>query len=92
MTVSYRTVFASGEASTADAAYALADRSLWAQIAERYPRGKLARVEHSTAARTAVQKGLNVKTFETERVEVSNIVVTLMATIQIHEEETTNDE
>lgn len=88
MTVSLRTVFASGEASTADAACALADRNLWAQITERYPHGKIARVEHSTAARTTVQSGLNVVTFETERVEVSNIVVTLMATIQVQDEET----
>lgn len=86
MSVSLRTVFASGEATTADAAYALANRSLWAQIKERYPRGKIVRLEHATAARTAVQSGLNVMTFETERVEVSNIVVTLMAAIQVQDE------
>jgi hypothetical protein len=89
MSTILRTVFASGEAPQPDAAYQLADKNLWAQINERYPHGKLARLEHSTAARSQVQLGLNVTDWKTERVEVSNVIITLLATIQIQEEETT---
>lgn len=89
MSTILRTVFASGEAPQADAAYQLADRSLWVQIEERYPQGKITRLEHSTSARSQMQLGLNVKDWQTERVEVSNVIVTLMATIHIQEEETT---
>ena len=88
MTTIFRTVFASGEAAEADVAYQLAERSLWAQIDERYPGGVLAHLEHSTSARQRIQLGLDVEEWEMKHVEVSTVVVTLLATIQTRKEGT----
>lgn len=88
MSASYRTVFASGEAPQADEAYRLAQRELWARVAAQHPHGSIARLEHSTATRTKTKTALNVDEWKTEALEVSTVIITLLATIQIQEEGT----
>lgn len=89
MTKFLRTAFAAGEAEDALAAYELASRNLWATIAERYPRGQVTHVEHSTAVRPRVKQALNTIDLSVQSIEVPSVLVTLMATIQIREQETT---
>jgi hypothetical protein len=76
------TVFASGEAETADAAYTLAHRSLWERIG-RIDGARMRGVEHSTATRVRDETSLNAETFEVETRSISVVLVTLLASITI---------
>lgn len=72
------TVFASGEAGDADAAYALADRALWIKIQAKTGYG-CNRIEHNVTSRVRVTTGLDIEKWTEESREVSTVIVTLLA-------------
>lgn len=79
----YKAAFASGEAGTADAAYAIAEKNLWATIADKYPTAVVRSIQHSTATRNVVTTGLNIEEWREEHREVSAVIVTLLAALAI---------
>lgn len=72
------TVFASGEAGDADAAYALADRALWLKIQAKAGYN-CSRIEHNVTSRVRVTTGLDIDTWREESRQVSTVIVTLLA-------------
>jgi len=78
----FKTVFASGQAGEADAAYTIAEKNLWAKV-KAIPGAQVRSIQHATATRTVITGGLNIERWATETREVSEIIVTLLASVAV---------
>lgn len=85
----HRTVFASGEAESTDAAYVLAEKNLWEKIG-RIPGAEVRNIQHSTATRTTQETGLNIESFKVENRAIPMVIVTLLAALTINPEGSKN--
>lgn len=83
MSTGVQAVFASGTATTADGAYVLADRELWARVGALGP-VDLVRLEHSVTSVVLTGSVLNAKTLEASTARETQFVVTLLATVRPH--------